>query len=230
MTEIALPVLAVDGNGVGLFESFLDVERESNPLISRAGTCSSSHALGMRLSVEVSTDRSPVHPDQERQRDHRPRQTLAQPQNDLRPVTLAGDQEDAFSFRLHRKKGRLMPIGHGRKHMVLVLFVVATTGCLIVPPDTFSVRIVNDLGRDVTVRQCIDPGPDSCNRVEEDQQLAAGKNYSLIAAVGEDNLRDIVGVPDEALLGCLSLYFNSYPSAEPQILLSQALPCQQQSP
>ena len=29
------------------------------------------------------------------------------------------------------------------------------------PPDTLSVTIVNDLGRNVTVRQCIDPGPDS---------------------------------------------------------------------
>ena len=124
----------------------------------------------------------------------------------------------------------LMPIGRGRKQAVFILFVVATTGCLIVPPDTFSVTVVNDLGRDVTVRQCIDPGPDSCSRVEEDQQLAAGKSYSLVAAVGEDNLRDIVGVPEQVLLGCLSLNFRSYPSVEPKVLLSQAVPCRQQPP
>ena len=42
------------------------------------------------LHQRVERTRPPIHLDQKRQRDHRPRQTLTPPQEDLQPATLAG--------------------------------------------------------------------------------------------------------------------------------------------
>jgi hypothetical protein len=69
MSEIALPLLAVDGDDIRLCESFRDAEKMIEPIDVERGDVLFLDARGTRLTVEVSTDRrysfavDPEHPE-----------------------------------------------------------------------------------------------------------------------------------------------------------------------
>lgn len=107
----------------------------------------------------------------------------------------------------------------------LALIVVGVAcACTPVPPDTFEVKIVNDLPGSVRLLQCNADGRLACATTELGELTRSGGEVVVTASMDDDNPWEVRSASGR-LHGCLRLRFGSYPKDVPKVRTSHVTPC-----